>query len=90
MCFNTDCKCLKIPFQPGRPIPSRAKLRPYDVVEQDGMVWIWMGDEPNPTLRPPRIPELVSDGGETRRLPNVDTPTNYMLLSENVPDITPC
>lgn len=88
LCFDTQGKCVKIPSQPGRPIPSRAKLRPYPIVEQDGQVWIWMGDEANPELRPPRIPELVSDDWEMIQVQNALVPTNYLLLIENLLDIS--
>jgi phenylpropionate dioxygenase-like ring-hydroxylating dioxygenase large terminal subunit len=88
LCFNTEGKCVKVPSQPGRPIPSRAKLRPYPIVEQDGLVWIWMGDEANPALRPPRVPELVSDDWETVRVQGIEVPTNYLLLIENLLDIS--
>ncbi|MBA3588523.1 Rieske 2Fe-2S domain-containing protein [Methylibium sp.] len=88
LCFDTAGKCVKIPSQPGRPIPSRAKLRPYPIVEQDGIVWIWMGDEANPELQPPRIPELDSAHWEMIRVQNVEVPTNYLLLIENLLDIS--
>ena len=63
LCFDTEGKCVKVPSQPGRPIPTRAKLRPYPIVEQDGLVWIWMGDEANPALRPPRFPNSSATTG---------------------------
>ncbi len=88
LCFNTEGKCVKIPSQPGRAIPSRAKLRPYPIVEQEGLVWIWMGDEADPALRPPSVPEFASDGWETIRVQNALVPANYMLLVENLLDIS--
>ncbi|WP_428416302.1 Rieske 2Fe-2S domain-containing protein [Methylibium sp.] len=88
LCFDSAGQCVKIPSQPGRAIPSRAKLRPYPIVEQDGMVWIWMGEEANPALRPPRIPELASAEWETVRVQNAEVPTNYLLLIENLLDIS--
>lgn len=88
LCFDTHGQCVKIPSQPGRAIPTRAKLRPYPTVEQDGLVWIWMGDDANPTLRPPRVPELVSPEWETIRVQNAEVPTNYLLLIENLLDIS--
>jgi vanillate O-demethylase monooxygenase subunit len=88
LCFDTAGKCVKIPSQPGRPIPARAKLRPYPIVEQDGLVWIWMGDEGNPSLVPPRVPELVSPEWETILVQNAEVPANYLLLIENLLDIS--
>jgi nitrite reductase/ring-hydroxylating ferredoxin subunit len=88
LCFDTAGKCVKIPSQPGRPIPTRARLRPYPIVEQDGQVWIWMGDDANPELRPPRIPELASENWDMIRIQNALVPTNYLLLIENLLDIS--
>ena len=88
LCFDAQGSCVKIPSQPGRTIPKRARLRPYPIVEQDGLVWIWMGDEPDPALKPPRIPELVSPEWETVRVQNAEVPANYLLLIENLLDIS--
>jgi vanillate O-demethylase monooxygenase subunit len=88
LCFDAAGQCVKIPSQPGRAIPSRAKLRPYPIVEQDGLVWIWMGDDPVPELRPPRIPELKSPEWDNVLVQNAHVPTNYMLLIENLLDIS--
>ncbi|MEO7338897.1 MAG: Rieske 2Fe-2S domain-containing protein [Caldimonas sp.] len=88
LCFDSAGKCVKIPSQPGRPIPSRARLRPYPIVEQDGLVWIWMGDDAPTDLQPPRIPELASSDWDTVQVQNAEVPTNYLLLIENLLDIS--
>jgi phenylpropionate dioxygenase-like ring-hydroxylating dioxygenase large terminal subunit len=88
LCFNEEGKCVKIPSQPGKAIPSRAKLRPYPIVEQDNLVWIWMGEEDSGELRPPRIPELGSSDWQTVHLAKNIVPTNYVLLIENLLDIS--
>jgi len=88
LCFDTAGKCVKIPSQPGKQIPGRAKLRPYPVVEQEGLVWVWMGDDPQPNLNPPSVPELTSTKWETVLVQNAEVPTNYVLLIENLLDIS--
>src|SRR3954469_8486705 len=44
-------------------IPSRAKLRPFPIVEQIGLAWVWLGDPAQSrSAVPPPTPELA--GGE--------------------------
>jgi len=40
--FDSSGACVLIPGQDR--IPERARVRSFPVVEQDGFVWIWMGD----------------------------------------------
>src|ERR1700722_4958243 len=40
--FGTDGVCVRIPGQDR--IPERARVRSFPLVEQDGFLWIWMGD----------------------------------------------
>jgi phenylpropionate dioxygenase-like ring-hydroxylating dioxygenase large terminal subunit len=40
--FNADGACVRIPGQ--ERIPERARVRSFPIVEQDGFIWIWMGD----------------------------------------------
>jgi phenylpropionate dioxygenase-like ring-hydroxylating dioxygenase large terminal subunit len=40
--FDRSGRCVRIPGQDQ--IPERARVRSFPVVEQDGLVWIWMGD----------------------------------------------
>jgi len=88
-CYDASGNCVRIPSQLDLPIPSRAKLRPFPVVEQDGLVWVWPGD---PALMAdavaPRTPELGSRQWETHMFDPVHVPANYALLIENLMDIT--
>ncbi len=87
--YDGNGKCVNIPSQTDLPIPSRAKLKPYPVVEQDGVVWIWPGNpDQMGKARAPRTPELVSDGWESYTCPPMKIPANYRLLIENLLDIT--
>jgi phenylpropionate dioxygenase-like ring-hydroxylating dioxygenase large terminal subunit len=87
LCFNSTGQCVKIPSQPGSPIPKRAKVRPYPVIEQDGLVWVWMGDA-DPAAAPPRVPEMKSADWECIHQPNNVVAANYLLLIENLLDIS--
>ena len=88
-CYDGAGHCVRIPSQLDLPIPSRAKLRPFPVVEQDGLAWVWVGD---PALSgsavPPPTPELASPQWETHMFDPVHVPANYALLIENLMDIT--
>ena len=88
-CYDATGSCVRIPSQLDLPIPSRAKLRPFPCVEQDGLVWVWPGD-PAQTgdMVAPRTPELASSGWHTHMFDPVHVPANYVLLVENLMDIT--
>ena len=89
LCYNPEGRCIKIPSQPDGSIPARAKLKPYPVVEQDGLVWLWPGDEAAiGGLRPPPSPEIASSEWETYTVDPIRVAANYRLLIENLMDIT--
>jgi len=57
--FNGDGDCLKIPAQPQRGIPKKARVDAYPVVEKYGWVWCFLGDLPDEERPPiPDIPQL--------------------------------
>jgi len=88
-CYDASGKCVRIPSQPEGPIPSRAALKPYPVIEQDGVVWLWPGDPAKVgNVRPPRSPEIASEEWESICSAPMPVPANYRLLIENLLDIT--
>lgn len=88
-CYDAVGKCQRIPSQLDRPIPTKAKLKPYPVVEQDGLVWMWPGDPAKiGQVQAPRTPELSGAEFETHMFEPKHVPANYMLLIENLMDIT--
>lgn len=88
-CYDSSGKCVRIPSQLDLQIPTRAKLRPFPVVEQDGLVWIWPGDAAKiGDTVPPRTPELASPDWTSHMFDPVHVPANYVLLIENLMDIT--
>lgn len=90
LCYDATGKCVRIPSHPEGDIPPQARLRPVPVVEQDGLVWVWPGDPAKAdTARPPRLPEMTSESWDTRDVAGpMQVPANYMLLIENLLDIT--
>ena len=88
-CYEPSGKCVRIPSQLDRPIPTRAKLAPFPLVEQDGLVWVWPGDPAKTgAVQAPRTPEIAGEQWETHMFDPKRVPANYMLLIENLMDIT--
>ncbi len=89
MRYDVTGKCVMIPSHPSGPISPQAKLHAFPVTEQDGLVWVWPGDpEKSESRKPPRTPEIADDDWDTVIGDPMDTPANYMLLIENLLDIT--
>jgi phenylpropionate dioxygenase-like ring-hydroxylating dioxygenase large terminal subunit len=87
--YNEAGRCIAIPSNPDGPIPPQAQLKPFPVIEQDELVWVWPGDPAKTNLRkPPRSPEIGNDEWETIDSGPMEVPANYLLLIENLLDIT--
>jgi phenylpropionate dioxygenase-like ring-hydroxylating dioxygenase large terminal subunit len=89
LCFNSEGQCVRIPSQPGTPIPGRAKLARFPIVEQDGVVWIWPGDPQRVgNILPPPTPEIADPGWERVCSDPILVPSNSVLMIENALDVT--
>ncbi|MGD9785478.1 MAG: Rieske 2Fe-2S domain-containing protein [Hyphomicrobiaceae bacterium] len=89
MRYDTSGKCVMIPSHPTGPISPQAQVRAFPIVEQDGLVWIWPGNPDRAELRkPPRMPEVGDDRWETICVGPMNVDANYLLLIENLLDIT--
>lgn len=89
MRYDVSGKAVVIPSHPTGPISPQAKLKPFPVMEQDGLVWLWPGDPNKSDMRkPPRTPEIADPDWHTVIGESMDTPANFMLLIENLLDIT--
>ena len=90
LCYDATGQCVRVPSHPDGHVPPQAKLRPVPLVEQDGLVWVWPGDPAkSDTAKPPRIPEMASDEWDTEDVNGaMQVPANYLLLVENLLDIT--
>lgn len=89
ICYNEAGACTSIPSHPEGPIPEQAKLRAFPIIEQDGLVWVWPGNaEVSTGVRPPRVPEIADKDGDSIGGKPTAVPANYLLLIENLLDIT--
>lgn len=89
LCYNKKGECIDVPSHPGREIPRHARLNRYPVVERDGVVWIWVGDvERMNGTQPPTTPEIGGGQWEVATSEPMRVPANYLLLIENLLDVT--
>jgi phenylpropionate dioxygenase-like ring-hydroxylating dioxygenase large terminal subunit len=87
--YDASGRCVRVPAHPDGHVPPQARLRPFPVIEQDGLVWVWSGDpEKAATARPPRLPEIADPAWETADTGPMPVPANSLLLIENLLDIT--
>ncbi len=84
--FTDDGRCARIPTQVQ--IPPTACVRAFPVVESAPFVWVWTGD---PALadeaRVPNYPWLTSSDWVSA-LGYIHVKANYLMLKENVLDLT--
>ena len=84
--FDPSGACVHIPAQES--IPSSARVRSYPVVEKYHWIWIWMGD---PALADAAlIPDfgVMSHSGWSWRGERLEVEGNYILVIENLMDLT--
>jgi len=85
--FDGAGKCVEIPGQDT--IPPQAQVRSYPVVEQQEIVWIWMGD---PALADDRLiidfPYLDDHENHPHGHGLLEIDCNHMLLVDNLMDLT--
>ena len=84
--FDRSGKCVMVPGQ--KQVPPAAKVRAYQVVEQDHMVWIWMGDD---ALADPAT--IVRHGWHDDPKwawvkDRLTVNANYQLITDNLMDLT--
>ena len=89
LCYDASGRCVRVPSHPDGRIPPQARLRPFPVIEQDGLVWVWPGDPGKAAAAlPPRLPEIADPGWATADTGPMAVPANSLLLIENLLDIT--
>ncbi|WP_395065612.1 Rieske 2Fe-2S domain-containing protein [Paraburkholderia silvatlantica] len=90
LCYDTSGRCIAIPSAPDKAIPPQARLSVIPVREQDGVVWIWPGNPASArNVEPPRTPEINDPDNLSIGAPEpLHVPANYLLLIENLLDIT--
>lgn len=84
--FGSDGACTRIPSQ--EKIPSTARVGSYPLVEQDSLLWIWMGDpELADPAAVPRHP-IHSDPAYAWRSAHFPVNGNWQLLVDNLMDLS--
>ena len=84
--YDASGACVKIPSQPN--VPPQARVRSFPVVERYHWIWIWMGD---PALADPsKIEDFhwMDDPKWRAKGDRLDLAGNYLLLVENLLDLT--
>ncbi len=85
--FDTNGACVRIPGQDR--IPERARVRSFPLVEQDGFLWIWMGDpakaDPASIVSYPWHNDAVNWPHKHTMYP---IKANAMLMVDNLMDLT--
>lgn len=85
--FDSAGQCINVPSMKA-PLPA-ARIRSFPVIEQAPFVWIWLGEaERKDSVAPPHQPEWIGEPGFAERHGRIDIAANYMLLKENVLDLT--
>jgi vanillate O-demethylase monooxygenase subunit len=83
-----DCRgtCVRIPGQDA--IPPSARIRSYPIAEQDGFVWVWMGDpEQADAARITRFPWMRTAGWQQTKL-HARIECGYRLIIDNLLDLS--
>jgi vanillate O-demethylase monooxygenase subunit len=85
--FDAEGTCTNVPSMKA-PLPA-ARIRSFPVIEQAPYVWIYLGDpEALPDVPPPPVLEWAADADFAIECGRMDIKANYMLLKENVLDLT--
>lgn len=85
--FDCTGKCVKNPHGDGK-IPAAAKVRSYPVVDRHRMLWIWMGDREADPQTIPDYRMLDADSGFSITKGAVHIEANYILMGENLLDLS--
>ena len=86
--FDTTGRCIRIPSQSAEvPISPRAKIPVYPMVEQQGVLWIWMDPETAPTEGPRHYACFdKADGWHRYDVPFVIYEGSFLNVIENALD----
>ena len=84
--FDPGGACVRIPSQDT--IPASARVRSYPVVEKHHWVWVWMGEPAR--ADPMLIPDfgVMDRPGWNWRGERLEVAGNYLLVIENLMDLT--
>jgi vanillate O-demethylase monooxygenase subunit len=84
--YGKEGRCVRVPSQPGVPIPPKAALASYPAVERYGLIWTCLAGQPVAPL--PEWPELEGANVATVPLPRLDWNVAAGRMMEIVLDVT--
>jgi phenylpropionate dioxygenase-like ring-hydroxylating dioxygenase large terminal subunit len=85
--FDSDGSCIRVPSMTAP--PPALRVRSFPVVESYPFVWIWLGDPAGISMvDPPFELAWATDRAFAEVHGRIDIAANYMLLKENVLDLT--
>lgn len=84
--FAPDGNCIEVPTQ--KNIPETLRVASYPLIERKGIVWIWLGGQAALEQTPNPPDELAPDSTWTTLRGYFHLEFNYILLRENVIDLT--
>ena len=84
--YNDTGECVKIPALPcERPIPKKARATVYHAQESFGLIWVNLGDDPDPMIA---YPEYDKAGYRTAICGPYDVKANAPRIIENFLDVS--
>ncbi len=85
--FAADGACVRVPSM--KTPPPALRIRSFPIVERAPFVWVWLGDPDAIDLAPPpHALDWIEAPSFAMRTGRMDIAANYMLLKENVLDLT--
>ncbi len=85
--FNTEGKCVKVPSEGDNANLRERHIDHYAVIEQDGLIWIWLGDlSLHETRQPFKMPFYSGDGWNSYYM-KTRFQNNVTNLVENFMDV---
>lgn len=85
--FDCTGRCVHNPHGDGK-IPAAAKVRSYPVQDRHGILWIWMGEQPADPSKIPDYSMLDAESGFQTTRGAVKMECNYVLMGENLLDLS--
>ena len=85
--FGAGGACVHNPIGEGR-IPKAAATTAYPLVERDGIVWLWFGDQPADESKIRRWPEFDDSARFTSVQGYIAVDAEYSLVADNLLDLS--
>jgi len=85
--FCPEGSCVKVPSS--EVVPPKARVQAFPVLERGPLIWIWLGDAERmaDAPPPPDVPWMTEPGWALSK-GHMEVEANYLLLKENVLDLT--